>query len=136
MKLTLTSLVKRFQIYVTDAPNWFSRLEQCFTCRKPQQGMFNGALISVNRLNISSVSCKEKEINDFEKSFKITFGTFEGEIPELETYIYIFITRNTRISFHKAHLYRNLYAIFSHVKKAYTANENGVQLFSHVEVLV
>ena len=26
---------------------------------------------------------------------------------------------------------RNLYA-FSHVKKAYTANQNGVQLFSHV----
>ena len=24
---------------------------------------------------------------------------------------------------------RNLYAIFSHVKKAYTANQNGVQLF-------
>ena len=29
---------------------------------------------------------------------------------------------------------RTLYAIFSHVKKAYTANQNGVQLFSHVEV--
>ena len=29
---------------------------------------------------------------------------------------------------------RNLYAIFSHVKKAYTANQNGVQLFSHVDV--
>ena len=28
---------------------------------------------------------------------------------------------------------RNLYAIFSHVKKAYTANQNGVQLFSHVD---
>ena len=24
---------------------------------------------------------------------------------------------------------RNLYAILSHVKKAYTANQNGVQLF-------
>ena len=103
MKLTLTSLVKRFQIYVADAPNWFSRLEQCFTCRKPQQGMFNGALISVNRLNISSVSCKEKEINDFEKSFKITFGTFEGEIPELETYIYIYLLHVTR-EFHSIKL--------------------------------
>ena len=29
---------------------------------------------------------------------------------------------------------RNLYAIFSHVKKAYTASQNGVQLFSHVDV--
>ena len=29
---------------------------------------------------------------------------------------------------------RNLYAIFSHVKKAYTANQNDVQLFSHVDV--
>jgi len=29
---------------------------------------------------------------------------------------------------------RTLYAIFSHVKKAYTANQNGVQLFSHVNV--
>ena len=29
---------------------------------------------------------------------------------------------------------RNLYAIFSHVKKAYTANQNSVQLFSHVDV--
>ena len=28
---------------------------------------------------------------------------------------------------------RNLYAIFSHVKKAYTANQNGVQLFSHLK---
>ena len=29
---------------------------------------------------------------------------------------------------------RTLYAIFSHVKKAYTASQNGVQLFSHVDV--
>ena len=29
---------------------------------------------------------------------------------------------------------RNLYALFSHVKKAYTANQNGVKLFSHVDV--
>ena len=29
---------------------------------------------------------------------------------------------------------RNLYALFPHVRKAYTANQNGVQLFSHVEV--
>ena len=29
---------------------------------------------------------------------------------------------------------RNLYALFSHVRKAYTANQNGVQLFSHAEV--
>ena len=29
---------------------------------------------------------------------------------------------------------RNLCALFSHVKKAYTAHQNGVQLFSHVDV--
>ena len=46
---------------------------------------------------------------------------------------FVFITRNTRISFHKAHV-RNLYALFSCVKKAYTANQNGVQLFSRVNV--
>ena len=98
--------------------------------------MFNDALISVNRLYISFVSCKEKEINDFEKSFKIAFGTSEGEIPKLETYIFITSLHVTR-EFHSIKLIcRNLYAIFSHVKKAYTANENGVQLFSHVEVLV
>ena len=56
--------------------------------------MFKDALISVNRLHISFVSCKEKEINDFEKSFKITFGTSEGEIPKLETQ-YIFIHHYT-----------------------------------------
>ena len=39
----------------------------------------------------------------------------------------LFYTRNTRISFRKAPSFcRNLYAIFSHVKKAYTANQNGV----------
>ena len=74
--------------------------------------MFNDALISVNRLYIPFVSCKEKEINDFEKSFKITFGTSEGEIPKLETSLHV--TRE----FHSIKLIcRNLYAIFSHVKK-------------------
>ena len=29
---------------------------------------------------------------------------------------------------------RNLYAIYSHMKKAYTANQNGVQLFLQMEV--
>ena len=45
-----------------------------------------------------------------------------------------FLLHVTR-EFHSVKLIcRNLYAIFSHVKKAYTANQNGVQLFSHVEV--
>ena len=41
------------------------------------------------------------------------------------------ITHNTRILFHKAHLYKSICFIFtfSHVKKAYTANQNCVQLF-------
>ena len=41
--------------------------------------------------------------------------------------ISIFITHNTRNLFHKAHLYKSIR--FIHVKKAYTANQNCVQLF-------
>ena len=48
--------------------------------------------------------------------------------------MYIYLLHVTR-EFHSVKLIcRNLYAIFSHVKKAYTANQNGVQLFSHVDV--
>ena len=48
--------------------------------------------------------------------------------------MYIILLHVTR-EFHSVKLIcRNLYAIFSHVKKAYTANQNGVQLFSHVDV--
>ena len=76
----------RFEIYVADALNWFSRLEQCFTCRKPLQGMFNDLLLNVNPLNISSVTCLEKEMNDFEKNpLKTTFEAFRQRF------------RNTRI---------------------------------------
>ena len=49
-------------------------------------------------------------------------------------YVYTYLLHVTQ-EFHSIKLIcRNLYAIFSHVKKAYTANQNGVQLFSHVEV--
>ena len=47
-----------------------------------------------------------------------------------------FLLHVTR-EFHSVKLIcRTLYAIFSYVKKAYTctANQNGVQLFSHVDV--
>ena len=40
----------------------------------------------------------------------------------------IFITHNTRILFHKSHLYKSIPFIFT-CEKAYTANQNCVQLF-------
>ena len=43
--------------------------------------------------------------------------------------IYYFITHNTRILFSIKLICTNLYAVFSHVRKAYTANQNCVQLF-------
>ena len=47
------------------------------------------------------------------------------------TIILLHVTRE----FHSVKLIcRNLYNLFSHVKKAYTANHNDVQLFSHVDV--
>ena len=84
MSLSLTSfLVKRYEIFLADALNWFIRLEQCFTCRKPLQGMFNDALINVNSLNISSVTCLEKDINYFETSVQ----NYRSSFVELERYV-------------------------------------------------
>ena len=52
----------------------------------------------------------------------------------LDKAVHIYLLHVTQ-EFHFINLiWSNLYAIFSHVKKAYTANQNGVQLFSHVEV--
>ena len=51
-----------------------------------------------------------------------------GEEARNET-IGAFITRNTRILFHKAHFVEIYMLYFSHVKKAHIANQNGVQLF-------
>ena len=43
--------------------------------------------------------------------------------------LYVFLLNVTR-EFHSIKLIcRNLHALFSHVKKGYTANQNGVQLF-------
>ena len=85
MSLSLTSfLVKRlYEIFLADALNWFSRLEQCFTCRKPLQGMFNDALVNVNSLNISSVTCLEKEMNYFDKSVQ----NYRSSFVDLERYV-------------------------------------------------
>ena len=76
--------MKRFEIYVADALNWFSRLGQCFTCRKPLQGMFNDVLINVNPLNISSVTCLKKEKNHLEKNpLKTTFEALRQRFRNL-----------------------------------------------------
>ena len=43
--------------------------------------------------------------------------------------MYIYLLHVTREFYSIKLICINLYAIFSHVKKAYTANQNGVQLF-------
>ena len=45
--------------------------------------MFNDALINVNSLNISSVTCLEREINYFEKSVR----NYRSSFVELERYV-------------------------------------------------
>ena len=44
-------------------------------------------------------------------------------------YLFIYLLHVTREFYSTKLICRNLYAIFSHVKKAYTANQNGIQLF-------
>ena len=46
-------------------------------------------------------------------------------------YIYIFITHNTRILFHKAHLYKSIRFIFTYEKSLYSQSELRT---AHVEV--
>ena len=58
--------------------------------------MFNDALINVNPLNISPVTCLEKEMNDFEKPFKITFEALRQRFRNLR-HMYDFCSQNTRI---------------------------------------
>ena len=43
--------------------------------------------------------------------------------------MYVYLLHVTREFYSIKLICRNLHAIFSHVKKAYTANQNGVQLF-------
>ena len=50
-------------------------------------------------------------------------------------YIHVFLLLHVTLEFHSRKLIcRNLYALFSRVKKAYTANQNTPQLFSQVDV--
>ena len=63
----------------------------------------------------------------------VCYETFR-KIKEIAAATYTCLLHVAR-EFHSIKLIcRNLYAIFSHVKEAYTANQNGVQLFSHVDV--
>ena len=66
----------------------------------------------------------------FYTGFTNTIFIFKGkkDIGPITFSVITFITRNMRILFHKAHLYKSIHFIFT-LKKAYTANQNCVQLF-------
>ena len=61
------------------------------------------------------------------RNFLLSPGRDTG-LPPLNSPVAIFITHNSRILLHKAHLYKSIRFIFT-CEKAYTANQNCVQLF-------
>ena len=74
------------------------------------------------------------------KIIKLTFETTNGLMSEqIKRYeknmkdVFVFITHNTRILFHKAHLYKSIRCIFTCEKSLYSQSELRTAI-SHVKV--